>query len=150
MQNNNLIKPNYSSTLEPYLIEYPAIQSDFVFFFTTDSGLKYEVRFGRKKDNYLGYVLNFGVLSEDYDEYAETNRGEVYRIIITVVEIARYFHSVHSSTNYYEFSGEYKPGRDSKETSIRTKVYYKYAQKVIDRHWKVRLDGNKVVITKKD
>ncbi len=149
MQNKNLIKPDYKHTLEPYPIEYPAIKSDFVFFFTTDSGLKYEVRFGRKKDNYLGYVLNFSVLSEDYDEYSETNRGEVYRIIITVIEIARFFHSMHSSTNYYEFSGEYKPGRDASETSIRTKVYYKYAQKVIDRHWKVKLDGNKVIIIKK-
>jgi hypothetical protein len=149
MKNNNLIKESYKSKLDPYPIEYPAIKTDFIFFFTTDSDLRYEVRFGRKKDNYLGYVLNFSVLSDDYDEYSETNRGEIYRIISTVVEIVRYFHSMHNYTNYFEFSGEYKPNRDADETSIRTKVYYKYAQKIIDRNWKVNLAGNKVIIKKK-
>ena len=62
----------------------PAIPSAGIYFFTTDSGVKYEVRFGRRKDNILHATIVFGVINDEYEgeEYVETNRGEVYRAVL--------------------------------------------------------------------
>ena len=95
-KSNSLLRENYQSSSEPYEIEVPEIQSGDTYYFTTESGLMNQVRFGKKRDNYLGNILNFSVLSEEFeDEYSETNRGEVYRIIATVIEIANLYHTNH-------------------------------------------------------
>ena len=63
--------------LEEYKIVPPAISTAGVYFFTTDSGVVYEVRFGRRQDNILHATIVFGVLNDEYDgeEYTVTNRG---------------------------------------------------------------------------
>jgi hypothetical protein len=111
--------------------------------------LKYQVRFGKKRDNYLGNIVNFSVLSEEFeDEYSETNRGEVYRVVSTVIEIIRIFHEFHKHSDSYEFTGEFKDTKDTKEASIRTRLYFKYANSILDKNWKPFLEGNKVTVKK--
>lgn len=134
-----------------YHIKRPDIESGSTYYFQTESGLKYQVTFGKKKNNYLGNILNFSVLSEEYeDEYSETNRGEVYSIIRTMIEIVRIYHENHPYSNSYEFSGEFKEKRDTDVSSIRTKLYFREAMRVIDqKHWNLLLEGNKVIITRK-
>jgi hypothetical protein len=134
-----------------YEIKRPDIESGSTYYFQTGSGLKYQVTFGKKKNNYLGNILNFSVLSEEYeDEYSETNRGEVFAIIRTMVEIVRIYHDNHPYSNSYEFSGEFKDTRDSDVSSIRTKLYFREAKRVIDQNfWNLLLEGNKVIITRK-
>ena len=107
--------------LQPYQIRAPEIKSGADYYFETESGLRYQVLFARKKKNYLEHIVNFSVLSDEFeDEYSETNRGEIYRVIATVVEIIRLYHHHHSYATSYEFSGEFKKGNESRETSIRT------------------------------
>ncbi len=90
MNPDPLLRGDYEPIFEPYPIKVPEIQSGDTYYFTTKSGLQYEVRFGKKRDNYLGNIINFSVLSEDFeDEYTETNRGENFRIISTMIEIIR-------------------------------------------------------------
>ena len=87
MEDLHIIRPDYTPTSKLYDFKKPEIPTGDTYYFTTDSGLKYQVRFGKKRENYLGNIINFSVLSDEFeDEYSETNRGEVYRIIATVIE----------------------------------------------------------------
>jgi len=152
MEGFPIIKSDYNPICNVYPIKKPNIESGGTYYFQTDSGLSYQVTFGKKKNNYLGNIVNFSVLSEEYeDEYSETNKGEVYQIISTMIEVFKIYHENHMYSNSYEFSGEFKDIRDEKEISIRTRLYYRVALRVIDLdHWNVDLEGNKVVITRKN
>jgi hypothetical protein len=151
MEGAPLLTNQYLSATQVYEVIKPDIQSGSTYYFTTGSGLRYQVTFGKKKNNYLGNIVNFGVLSDEFeDEYSETNRGEVYRIIATMIEIVRIYHENHPYSNSYEFSGEFKKDNDPPPVSKRTKLYLKTAQKVVDTsNWDIALDGNKVLITRK-
>jgi hypothetical protein len=149
MAESLMISPDYKPAAEPYPIQTPEIPTGDTYYFTTESGLKYQVRFGKKRDNYLGNIVNFSVLSEEFeDEYSETNRGEVYRVVSTVIEIIRIFHEFHKHSDSYEFTGEFKDTKDTKEASIRTRLYFKYANTILDKKWKPFLEGNKVTVKK--
>jgi hypothetical protein len=147
-----LLKDDYESPCAYYSIKKPEIESGSTFYFQTASGLSYQVTFGKKKNNYLNNIVNFSVLSDEYeDEYSETNRGELYHIICTMIEVVRIYHEFHPYSTAYEFAGEFKDMRDEAEVSIRTRLYYRVASRVINlTHWNLSLDGNKVVITRKN
>jgi hypothetical protein len=149
MEDLHIVRPDYSPSSKLYEIKKPEIPTGDTYYFTTDSGLKYQVRFGKKRENYLGNIINFSVLSDEFeDEYSETNRGEVYRIIATVVEIMRIYHSFHSHSDTYEFSGEFKDDHEDRESSIRSRLYFRYAKKLLNTNWDAHLEGNKVVVKK--
>jgi hypothetical protein len=143
---DDILRSDYKTSARIFPIKAPEIATGYIYFFTTDSELLYEVRFGRKTGNYLGNVINFGVLNDEFeDQYSLTNKNELYRIIATVVEIVHQFHKQHSSANYYEFTGEFKPG-EKDVTSIRSRLYYRIARRIVNAHWKVCLVGNKVML----
>lgn len=145
-----LIREDYTPSVPSYTIIKPEIPSGSAYYFTTDSGLRYEVLFAKKRENYLENIINFSVLSDEFeDEYSETNRGEVYRVIATVKDIIRLYHSNHEYSISYEFSGEYKAGNEDRESSIRTLLYYRVALKLLHPRWKAMLSGNKVVVFRK-
>ena len=145
-----LFRDNYRPRLEHYPVKAPAIKSGAEYYFTTESGLKYQVIFARKKSNYLEHIINFSVLSEEFDdEYSETNRGEIYRIISTMIEIIRVFHQHHATSISYEFSGEFKSGNEAREVSIRTRLYYRKAREILHPDWELEVSGNKVVVQHK-
>lgn len=148
-EGHDIISPGYIPSSPPYPVKSPEILTGDTYYFTTESGLVYQVRFGKKRDNYLSNIINFSVIDDEFeDEYSETNRGEVYRIIATVIEIVRIYHSYHIYSESYEFSGEFKERNDPGPASIRTRLYYRYAQKVLNDPWHAELTGNKVIISK--
>jgi hypothetical protein len=150
MERPPLIRTDYKHLCEVYKIKKPDIATGSTYYFETDSNLIYQVTFGKKKNNYLGNIINFSVLSEEFeDEYSETNKGEVYRIISTVIEIVKIYHDNHPYSNSYEFSGEHK--KDEKDvTSIRSKLYLREAKRVIDqKYWDIELQENKVILIRK-
>ena len=151
MEGVPIIRSDFNPSGTIYNIKRPEIESGSTYYFQTASGLTYQVTFGKKKNNYLGNILNFSVLSEEYeDEYSETNRGEVYSIIRTMIEIIRIYHENHPYSNSYEFSGEFKDDRDADKTSIRSKLYFREAKRVIDQnYWNLSLEENKVILTRK-
>jgi len=146
-----LLRKDFKPTTDILLVKKPDIVSGSVYYFETKSSLNYQVTFGKKKNNYLGNIVNFSVLSDDFeDEYSETNRGEVYSIISTLIHIVNLYHSAHPYSNSYEFSGEYKDGEDQSSASIRTRLYVKTIHKVVDmNYWDLLLEGNKVVLSRK-
>jgi hypothetical protein len=146
-----IIRPDYISSVKVYDIIKPAIETGYVYNFTSDSGLFYEVRFAPKVDNILGMVVNFTVDSDEFEnDYPVTNRGEVFNIIATVIEIVRIFHHYHNFTTSYEFSGEFKENESKTEhnSSIRSRMYLRYAPIVLTGNWKAQINGNKVLLKK--
>lgn len=124
-----------------------------MYYFTTESGMKYEVRFGRKQNDILSANIVFGVLNEEFggEEYILTNKGEFYSVITTIESIIHQFFKLNPNIRSFEFAGE----PESSETSMlgptkRTKVYLRYAKRIFPANlWTVEQDGNKVYIRRK-
>lgn len=145
-----LFRDDFNPDITPYSIQAPEIKSGAEYYFETASGLRYQVLFAKKKKSYLEHIVNFSVLSDEFeDEYSETNRGEIYKVIATVVEIIRLYHNNHTYSTSYEFSGEFKKGNESRETSIRTVLYYRKAKEIKNPYWEVKIIGNKVNVHRK-
>jgi hypothetical protein len=146
-----IILPGYAPVNLVFPIEPPAIVSGYVYHFTTGSGLLYEVRFAPKANKILEMVVNFTVISDEFEhDYPVTNRGEVYSVIATVIEIIKLFHHQHNFSVSYEFSGEFKEDedKDKENASIRSRLYLRYAGRILNNNWKPELTGNKVILRK--
>jgi len=136
--------------IEPFKIIPPAIVSGSVYLFTTDSGLEYEVRFARKKDNLLHTTVAFGVLNDEFggEEYSVTNRGEVYRVMATIVAIVRTYMAEHPNLRLVEFTGEPTENELADSTTKRLSLYNRYLKDIFDSNWKFRQMGNRVIAEK--
>lgn len=139
-----------SGTVPLYKIIPPAIPSAGVYFFTTDSGIQYEVRFGRRLDNILHSTIVFGVINDEFDgeEYVMTNRGEVFRVMSTISEIVRMFMREHPKINSYEFTGIPKDGEDEEKSSQRTLLYKRYLPRIFETGFDFNFKGNSALVTR--
>ncbi|HQK37731.1 MAG TPA: hypothetical protein PLC81_08850 [Bacteroidales bacterium] len=146
-----LLHPDYQPGVPVFRIDDPAIPSGEIYHFSTHSGLLYEVQFGRKRDNYFGFVINFGVLNEYFEnEYAMTHENEAFRIIATVIEIVRRFFVQHPLTEYFEFNGEFRESEKNRPSSVRTRLFYRTASRVVHpAYWNVEIQGNRVIVIRK-
>lgn len=137
--------------VEPYEIQKPNIPTGQVYHFTTEYGVEYEVRFARKKENILHTVIAFGVLNEEYDgeEYALTNKGDVFKVMTTIITIIGMYGEKHPNTQVYEFTGVLKEGDDDNQMSQRTKLYLRFLPRIFDETWQIDILGNKIVVSKK-
>lgn len=134
-----------------YSIEAPPIKSGNTYYFNTDSGIRYEVKFGRKKENALCATLVFGVVNcEDADEYGLTNRGEVWQVMNTIVEIGKVFMSEHPAICYYEIYALEKEDEDENETSSRMNLYTRFIPRLFNVSWKLFVLNNKAIVLKKE
>ena len=133
-----------------YEIIKPNIPTGQVYHFETDFGVEYEVRFARKKENILHAVIAFGVLNEEYEgeEYALTNKGDVFKVMRTIIKIISIYGEKHPNTQVYEFTGVLKEG-ESDQMSQRTRLYLRYLPQIFDNSWLINIEGNKIVVSKK-
>ena len=146
------------STIFP--IEFPPIKSAGVYYFNTSSGLRYEVRFGRRQDNILHSTIVFGVINDEFEgeEYVTTNRGEVYRVMNTIVMIVKDFMEQHQKVNIYEFHAIDRDGEEEQVSeqvqknkikgNSRLKLYKRYLPKIFEKAWSFNFDGNNAVVSK--
>ena len=145
------------STIFP--IEFPPIKSAGVYYFNTSSGLRYEVRFGRRQDNILHSTIVFGVINDEFEgeEYVTTNRGEVYRVMNTIVMIVRDFMDQHQKVNIYEFHAIDRDDEDERAPEVEqknkikgnsSKLYKRYLPKIFEKGWAFNFDGNNAVVSK--
>ena len=144
-----IIKPDYKPASTVYSIVHPTFETGYIYHFKTNSGLEYEVRFAPKANNILGMVVNFTVLGDDFEQdYPVTNRGEMYSVIATVIEILKLFHHHHNLTTSYEFAGEFKENEknDCSGPSIRTRMYIRISNQVLNSNWKPEVFINKVIL----
>lgn len=135
----------------PYQIIPPPIESGSTYYFISGSGMRYEVRFGRKQNNILNTSIVFGVLNDEFDgeEYSMTNRFEVFRVMATIVEIVRMYMRLHPKINCYEFTGEPTDKELDKEGRIRLSLYNRYLSQVFDSGWNVERFSDKTVVSKR-
>lgn len=131
-------------------IEFPAIKSASVFYFNTPSGLRYEVRFGRRQDNILHATIVFGVINEEFEgeEYVTTNRGEVYGVMSTISEIVRSFMAEHPKITTYEFHAVDKDDEDGAHTNARMYLYRRYLPRIFEGSWETTIEGNFAIVKK--
>lgn len=137
--------------LEPYKIIPPAIASGGTYLFNTDSGLEYEVRFARKKDNILHATVAFGVLNEEFggEEYSVTNRGEVFKVMATLVAIVQKYLKEHPNLHTVEFTGEPKEDENSEMPTQRLLLYKRYLKTIFGDNWTFHLQGNRMLVKRK-
>jgi hypothetical protein len=133
-----------------YKIIPPAISSAGVYYFTTDSEVQYEVRFGRRQDNILHATIVFGVINDEYEgeEYVMTNKGELYRVMSTVVEIVKIFMREHPKIMCYEFTGIAKEGEEENGITVRINLYRRYLPRIFNSEWVYNFNGNSAVVTR--
>jgi len=134
--------------LEPYKILPPAISTAGVYYFTTDSGVEYEVRFGRRQDNILHATIVFGVINDEYDgeEYTVTNRGELYRVMSTIVSVIKMFMTEHPKMITYEFSGLAKESEAKDKLTARINLYKRYLPLIFDSNWNIDYTGGNTIV----
>lgn len=140
-----------SNTYQDILpIEYPNIPSAGVYYFNTKSGLRYEVRFGRLQDNILHANIVFGVVNDEFEgeEYIATNRGEVYQVMNTIVEIVKNYMKEHAKVNIYEFNAVGREGEDENTENARMALYRRFLPKIFEQGWKFKIDGNFALVQK--
>ena len=137
----------YKNTLP---IEYPNIPSAGVYYFNTKSGLRYEVRFGRLQDNILHANIVFGVINDEFEgeEYMTTNRGEVYQVMNTIVEIVNNYIHEHPKVNVYEFNAIGRENEDNSLENGRMVLYKRFLPKIFEKNWQFKIDGNFALVTK--
>ena len=139
-----------------YKITPPAIPSGAMYLFNTDSGVEYEVRFGRSEENILAASIVFGVLNDEFaqqesGEYSVVNRGEIYNVMATISEVIKMYMKEHPRMISYEFTGENRQheGDGTTQITARTKMFLRYVSNIFDQKWKPVIQGNKVIIVKK-
>lgn len=137
--------------VKQYEIERPAIPTGNLYHFTTDKGVRYEVRFGRKQENFLNATIVFGVLNEEYEgeEYVVTNKGDIYSVMATVVQIVKLYRQHHPNIVSYEFCGEPNKNQPEFQPTVRTKLYIRYLTEIFSSEWTIVVLGNKVIVSRK-
>ncbi len=138
-------------SVEIYDIIRPAISTAGVYYFTTDSGINYEVRFGRRQDNILHATIVFGVTNDEFDgeEYSLTNRGETYRVMNTIVAVVKMFMQQHPKMVTYEFTGLAKDDEPEDKLTSRINLYKRYLPLIFENDWKFDYSrGNTIVINR--
>jgi hypothetical protein len=130
-------------------IEYPGIPSAGLYFFNTNSGLRYEVRFGRLQNNILHASIVFGVINAELEgeEYITTNRGEVFQVMNTIVEIVKNYIKEHPKVNVFEFNAIGREGEDDNKENARMNLYKRFLPKIFDSGWKFKIEGNFALVT---
>ncbi|PCJ87791.1 MAG: hypothetical protein COA57_04340 [Flavobacteriales bacterium] len=135
--------------VKTYEIIPPNIPSAGIYHFTTGSDIQYEVRFGRKQNDLLSATIVFGVINEEYEgeEYVLTNKGEVYGVMNTIVQIIKMFRKEHPNVRSYEFTGEPTEGETLEKPTKRLKLYHRYVKRMFDEKiWDVKVLKNKIVV----
>lgn len=132
-----------------YPIQLPTIPTGQLYKFTTDYGIEYEVRFARKKNDVFYAIIAFSVANEEYedDEYALTNKGDIFQVMNTISSIIKIYLAEHPNLKTVEFTGVNKPGEEHK-TSQRSLLYMRYLPRIFGSEWHVYKDGNKFLVKK--
>ena len=138
-------------SVEEYSIIAPAISTAGVYYFTTDSDINYEVRFGHRQDNILHATIVFGVTNDEYEgeEYTVTNKGELYRVMTTIVKVVKMFMAEHPKMVTYEFTGLAKESEAEDKLTSRINLYKRYLPRIFDKEWKFDYSrGNTIIVTR--
>lgn len=113
----------------------PALANE-AYYFKTSTGIRYEVRFVKKADNYFSAIIAFGVLNDEFDddEYCVTNKGEPFHVMQAVVTITKHYLNRCPYVIQLEFSCE---GSCRKKQAQRLQLYYRFFKKSAGNNWQL-------------
>tara|TARA_B100001093_G_scaffold341800_1_gene326572 strand:- start:578 stop:1045 length:468 start_codon:yes stop_codon:yes gene_type:complete len=128
-----LINEIGDASAKPYKWKWMDPRYDSYSLFTTDSGLEYQVMTSLDALNADGEILSveYGVKfvtkkgSKSIDYKLITNRGELFRVMATVVDIIQEFIKKNPGVEYIEFEGSKNKDGDQR----RNKLYMQYIKK---------------------
>ena len=102
---------------------------DTYYIFTTDSGLEYQVMTELGSGDTLTVEYGVEVITKQGNKSIDyelvTNRGELFRIMATVVDVVQEFMKKHPEVKYIEFEGSKNKAGDQR----RNKLYMAYIKK---------------------
>jgi hypothetical protein len=94
------------------------------------------------------------VINDEFEgeEYVETNKGEVYRVMSTLVKIIRMFIAEHPKVMIYEFTGLSREGEPDEGTNARINLYKRYLPVIFPQEegWSFSFKGSTSLVTKKE
>lgn len=132
-----------------YIFSLSSFYEPGKYFFQTKSGDGYEVMFVNKKNNSGHVIVSFNLTDND-DCYRLTNKGDVFKIIATVVSVVKKYMAENKNIYAVEFSGEHKTNENNSCVAQRTKVFQRYIPHVFSlKNWKVDTINNSVIISKR-
>ena len=146
-----LINEIGDASAKPYKWRRLDRRSDTYYIFTTDSGLEYQVMTELSGAYLPGdgntLTVEYGVevitkqgnKSVDYE--LVTNRGELFRIMATVVDIVQEFMKKHPEIERIEFEGSKNKAGDQR----RNKLYMQYVKKHL-KPKSIEDDGNSIIV----
>ena len=134
----DILKEVGEATAKPYKWEMESYidEEDYKrYAFKTDSGLNYELEIAVSEgDKELdSAVVTFGIVAEDWSDYftdyeSVPTKGELYKVMATVVSILKDFIKKNKQVKYIYFTTN-KLGKDlDKEQSSRLNLYRRYIQ----------------------
>ena len=153
----NILLEIGEGTAKPYKYKLTRTESDpdfgdyfRLYEFVTDLGTHYEVMFTIEedfsKDEPWEFMnIEFGVDEKDgggVDYKVETNRGEVFRVMATIVDITKSILKERKNIKTLTFSGAKKDEDDNR----RNKLYMAYIKKHIPNVKNVEVDGSEVKV----
>jgi len=153
----NILLEIGEGTAKPYKYKLTRTESDpdfgdyfRLYEFVTDLGTHYEVMFEIEedfsKDEPWEFMnIEFGVDEKDgggVDYKVETNRGEVFRVMATIVDITKSILKERKNIKTLTFSGAKKDEDDNR----RNKLYMAYIKKHIPNVKNVEVDGSEVKV----
>lgn len=153
----NILLEIGEGTAKPYKYKLTRTESDpdfgdyfRLYEFVTDLGTHYEVMFEIEedfsKDEPWEFMnIEFGVDEKDgggVDYKVETNKGEVFRVMATIVDITKSILKERKNIKTLTFSGAKKDEDDNR----RNKLYMAYIKKHIPNVKNVEVDGSEVKV----
>ena len=124
-----LINEIGDASAKPYKWRRLDRRYDTYYIFTTDSGLEYQVMTELGSGGTLSVEYGVEVTTKQgnkgIDYELVTNRGELFRIMATVVNIVQEFMKKHPEVEYIEFEGSKNKAGDQR----RNKLYMQYIKK---------------------
>lgn len=132
--------------IEIYKITEPRLRTEPAYFFTSDHGIEYEVRFGREVNNYQNAFVAFSIMNDEFDEYDETNKGDFFRVIHTVIKIIDMYIKEHPFIQSIKFTAQARKDEDDNNVTKRLKFYKRYIPLYESKGWKIHIDVNHVLM----
>jgi hypothetical protein len=102
------------------------------------------------QDNILHANIVFGVINDEFEgeEYITTNRGEVYQVMNTIVEIIKNYMKEHPKVNIFEFNAVGREGEAENVENARMALYRRFLPRIYKDGWKFKIDGNFALVTR--
>ena len=124
-----LINEIGDASAKPYKWRRLDRRYDTYYIFTTDSGLEYQVMTELGSGDTLTVEYGVEVITKQGNKSIDyelvTNRGELFRIMATVVDIVQEFIKKNPEVKYIEFEGSKNKAGDQR----RNKLYMQYIKK---------------------